>query len=135
MNRGRDVILDQLAYLVDELTLQRPLLARLPEERLTLTHVGSNESIRDRYARMLRVEREEHLPRVIDSVTLPPAPDTNSQVDELIAAIIAHREVLVEAISSINPWDDSLTEFLHGLAVKDGATLREIAEQFYEMRT
>ena len=135
MNGGRDVILDQLAYLVDELTLQRPLLARLPEERLTLTHVGSDESIRDRYARMLSTERDEHLPRVGDSVTLPPAPDTNGQVDDLIAAIIAHREVLVAAVADIDPWDESLTEFLHGLAVKDGATLREIAEQFYEMRT
>lgn len=135
MTGGREVILDQLAYLVDELTLQRPLLARLPEERLTLTHVGTSESIRDRYARLLAEQRDAVHPRVNVPVTDLPAPDSKADVDTLLVALIAHREALVDAVTRINPWDDELTEFLHGVAVSDSAMLRDIAEQFYEMRS
>lgn len=134
MNTVRATILDQLAYLVDELTAQRPFLDRLPEDRFTLAPFGGDGSIRDRYVEMLRLEREEHLPRVGWQGSLAVPPD-DVDTPAVVAAIAAHREALVSRVQGLDDWDEALTTYLHTLAIRDAERLKEVAEQFFEMRS
>lgn len=134
MRADREPILDQVAYLIDELNAQIPFLERLPEDRFTLAPFGGQGSIRDRYADMLRLEREEHLPHLgVTPSTVVPEEDASTV--RIVQAIVAHRESLVEALSSSDVWDDARAAYLHGLAIRDAERLRDVAEQFFEMRS
>lgn len=134
MTEDRDIILDQVAYLIDELNAQVPFLERLPEDRFTLAPFGGHGSIRDRYADMLRLEREEHLPKlgVTPSAVVP---EEGALTVQIVQTIVAHRELLVQALSSSDVWDDARAAYLHGLAIRDAERLRDVAEQFFEMRS
>lgn len=141
MDQGRDAILDQLAYLVDELDMQRPLLAALPADRLTLTHVGSSDSIRDRYLQMLEAEITRHLPEAtrragledVPTVTVTVEPDADAEW--LVGELSRVRGVLTRHMARIDPWPHALTEYLYGIVLEDANALRDVAEQFYEMRS
>jgi len=141
MDQGRDAILDQLAYLVDELDMQRPLLAALPADRLTLTHVGSSASIRDRYLQMLEAEITRHVPEAARLAGLDAVPvvkvtvDPDADVEWLVGELSRVRGVLTGHMARIDPWPESLTEYLHRVVLEDANALRDVAEQFYEMRS
>lgn len=141
MAEGRVAILDQLAYLTDELEMQRPLLGALPPDRLTLTHVGSSHSIRDRYVTMLEAEVTRHLPEAtrlaglgdvpVVTVTIEPDADTQWVLGELARV----RSLLTEHMARVDPWPDALLEYLHRIVLQDADALRDVAEQFFEMRS
>ncbi|MEQ9105759.1 MAG: hypothetical protein RIE53_13800 [Rhodothermales bacterium] len=134
MRTDRDTILDQVAYLIDELTAQLPHLERLPEDRFTLAPFGGQGSIRDRYADMLRLEREEHLPHM-GAVLPTDTPEDDASTVAIVEAIVAHREALVQVLSSADEWDEARASYLHQLAIRDAERLRDVAEQFFEMRS
>ncbi len=141
MDEGRDAILDQLAYLVDELEMQRPLLAALPSERLTLTHVGSSDSICDRYLGMLEAEITRHLPEAarlaglddVPTVTVTIEPD--AETVWLVGELVRVRGLLTGHMARVDPWPDALAEYLYGVVLQDTDALRKVAEQFHEMRS
>lgn len=134
MRADRDTILDQVAYLIDELNAQIPFLERLPEDRFTLAPFGGQGSIRDRYADMLRLEREEHLPH-LGVTPSGVVPQKDASTVRIVQSIVEHRESLVEALSSSDVWDDTRAAYLHQLAIRDAERLRDVAEQFFEMRS
>ena len=55
-------IVEQLAYLIDELEAQRPWITRIPEFQLTGKPMDSTPSLLEMYIEMSRKEWEEFLP-------------------------------------------------------------------------
>jgi hypothetical protein len=160
MNTHIESLKEQLLYLVDELTAQRPLFSRVSDAILS-ERPPEGKSIRDHYENMLAAERDEHalvIRGVVDksaagggkSVDAGNIPESTASaepasIDEILQQISEFRSKNVTMLPPDNSilWSapvktdgetPSLLEWTYQMALNDAETLRAITTQLSEIR-
>lgn len=136
----RAALLEQLAYLVDELEAQRPHLARLPGPLLEGRPYDGAPSLKELYGRMVAAE-EARRARLTATPPPPPPADWNAvPLDELLDRLQAARRAVTAALDARPPaeWTRALNTpddpfaLAHGCIQHDAECLREIGYRLHE---
>ncbi len=136
---SRDILLDQVAYLADELTMLRLVVARMPETLHATRPLDGQHSLREVLAllaardtaRLTALSAPDGSPETTD-MPVPIGADAHP-TDALLDAAIAARTALHAAAAAL-PDDAFAREApaLHAAVLTDAATLRALAEQFHD---
>jgi len=132
-------IVEQLAYLIDELEAQRPWITRIPEFQLTGKPMDSTPSLLEMYIEMSRKEWEEFLPSL--GILSPSTKTTPSDISGVLDLIQEGRRALVSKLEATpsSGWSDlvegtdtNLFTFAFQITQSDGTFLKSIAERLHE---
>ncbi|NQV74202.1 hypothetical protein HQ496_13880 [bacterium] len=132
-------IVEQLAYLIDELEAQRPWITRIPEFQLTGKPMDSTPSLLEMYIEMSRMEWDEFLPSL--GVPNQPGKDDPSSISEVLDHIQEGRRALVSKLEATpsSDWSDlvegtdtDLFTFAFQITQSDSTFLKSIAERLHE---
>lgn len=152
-------LVDQLAYLIDELSAQKAFIKRLPVSIMLATSIPGALSIKDRYLEFLEREEYLNLPVIaglIDGTLVGKEMDKLSEpsnqknmkslsVLQIVERISETRAGVIELLRGADE-DEWLREVLKGgqkvdlrtwaynMAIQDADDLREIGIQFSEQR-
>jgi hypothetical protein len=150
MSSRNDILLDQLAYLIDELEAQRPLLLRIPRHQIEGKPMESVPSLFELYAEMARKEWAEHVGPLAGQA---PEPAESESLSEVLGSIQAGRRELIDHLSRLSPesWErtaphlvadaseadpesgqESVSAFAFQITQSDSTFLRTIAERLHE---
>ncbi|QXD17015.1 DinB family protein [Rhodocaloribacter litoris] len=151
------MLLDQLAYLIEELEAQKPLLERLPPWVLEGRPFEEAWSVKEYYGVLAAADAEIHLPAVRQLATAPApalAPperealrtreDWNAlEITTLLERIQTGRRALVDFLSHLPPraWqrtgrigeaERDLQTYVHEIILHDTECLRAIGYRLHE---
>ena len=132
-------IVEQLAYLIDELEAQRPWITRIPEFQLTGKPMDSTPSLFEMYIDMSRKEWDEFLPSLgIPSRATKTAPSDIAGVLDLIQegrrALVSKLEATPNESWSdlVEGTDTDLLTYTFQITQSDSTFLKSIAERLHE---
>ncbi|WP_457653066.1 DinB family protein [Rhodocaloribacter sp.] len=160
MGTDRDTLraaqLDQLAYLIDELEAQKPLLRRIPDWALEGRPFEGEWSIKERYGVLAAADVSVHLPqlrRIVEEDTPAlEAPDRQAAASEawneveigaLLERVQAARTALTAFLRALTPeqWartgsvggvPQDVYAYVHGIIQHDADGLRAIGYRLHE---
>lgn len=134
-------VISQLDWLTAELEAQRPLLARIPDVQLKARPLADQPSIVGYYAEMLSRERES---LATLSVSWSDGDCDEQNADCVLQTLISGRTALLVALraKAVDDWthhvsagsDQSLLDWAFRITLRDGETLRKVAERLHESR-
>lgn len=132
-------ILDQLAYLIDELEAQRPWLMRISEVQMKGKPMDSMPSLLEMYAEMARLEWENHVPLLTHESR---ASARTEDISQILDQIQEGRKIIVTRLSALQTeqWEEFVREgeckrihqFAFEMTRSDGDLLKAIAERMHE---
>ena len=149
----RSILLDQLAYLIDELEAQKGHLARVPPAVLEGRPFDGEPTLKEMYGCMIDAEETIHLPGVERMIrreaphVAPPDPATpvaqeawnDVDMPDLLARLQAARRSLVALLKALPPaaWTtagtlDDLYTLAHAITRHDAENLRTIGYRLHE---
>lgn len=118
-------ILEQVAYLADEIDAQQAVAGLIPDVVWDATPPGDERSLRQMYAAILRRDCVGNRQRMgLEPLEVP---DTASPVD-LLKAIAAARRTLVADLAAKHPDEEAA----FAVTQQDADALREIALRLHE---
>lgn len=140
---GRAELLDQLAYVDDELAMLAAVAPRLPEVLHTARGPEAEDSLRTALARLaardaaraaaLRTGHAAAPEPVLTDQAIADAEATDTL--QLIAQARAERQVLLAAAEALAPSDFArAVPALHAAVLDDAARWKTLAEQFFDAR-
>lgn len=155
----REALLDQLAYLVDEIEALRGIVHRVPEPVLTARPPGEALSIKQAYGVLAVLDEAVHLPRFRrlaaedEPAFEPPDPAgfaaheawDDAPIDALLARVQAARRALVAFLRTLPPdaWARTATvdgvlhdgyALAHAVTQHDADLLRPVGYRLHEAR-
>jgi hypothetical protein len=155
----RRSLLDQLAYLIDELEAQKPILSRMPEDLLEAQPLPGAWSIKERYGLLAAADESFHLPglerMVEEAEPVLDVPELQALVDaepwntypiqNLLDRIQAARRAFLKVIAALPDaaWERSAVvkgerrhvfAFAHRAVQHDADSLRAIGHLLFDRR-
>lgn len=143
LEHRRSELLDQLRYLVDEITALRRILSRLHEAHITNSERGP--SVKECFGAIIMRDRTKILPE-LKKLVGGKIPHTDQEIEwntlpiqEILTQVEEARTDVIAAVMKLDAeqWiqevepDADLYTFLLEASHKDADTLREIALQLY----
>lgn len=157
--RRRDLIVGQLAYLLDEISALSTVLTAFPDEMLEARPFEGEPSVRDLFAelsfretaiRIPNVERftasEDESPALVaDTDYVRPDETQGGVTADVLAEVATARSLLLKLVRAADDsvWDRTarqgeeavtMTDYLFGVVQDDVALLRRIAQRIHESR-
>lgn len=140
--RGRAELLDQIAYVGDELAMLAAVLPRMPETLHSARAFDGDDSLKSALARLAARDtaRRAALPTGTLDVTAPDASINADAADAaptagLLDRAIAARAAFLDAATALD--DDTfarLAPALHAAVLADADLWKRLAEQFFDAR-
>jgi len=125
---SRSEVLDQLAYLADELEAQQSVLGVIPKVLWDARPPTDPRSLRDMYSAMLARECGEY--RVAMGLETVPTPDAGDP-GTLLSALAERRRATVAALRGRHLSEDVLKAG-YGITQQDADSLREVGLRLHE---
>lgn len=137
----RAALLDQLAYLIDEVEALRPVVGQVPEALQQLPTTDTGLSLRQTYGRIAAYDEHVVLPQVQQAaagepLTLPgddvlaegDAAVNDQPIDALLDRVQAARQAVVDALDALPPerWTRPVTALAHRVTQRDADLLRAV---------
>ncbi|MCY4223657.1 MAG: hypothetical protein OXF06_02370 [Bacteroidetes bacterium] len=139
----RTDLLEQMRYLIDEVTALREVMSRMHESQITNTERGP--SVKQRYGAIIMRDSNELLPALKKLVGVKRTKKKRNRdwnqipLEEILSELKSARQSVVETILSLDEthWNQEITsginvyQLLLNASHKDADTLREIAQLLY----
>ncbi len=140
------LVVDQLAYLIDEVTALQTVIRGVPEALMEATPVEGEPSVKELLESIAAQDRDVRIPvvRALLSETKHEelARATNAGVEELLAAIREGRSELLRVVGevgdvsaarvAVDGEEIALVDFLYRVVQEDADVLRRAAERLHE---
>ena len=141
--RSRSAVLDQLRYLIDEITALRKISPRLNESQITNTDRGL--SVKQCYGAIIMRDRNKILPALKNISGRKITPKASSvdwntlPMNDILVQVESARRSVIEVAENLSSeaWSRQITEgedvfqFLLTASQQDTDTLRTVAERLY----
>ncbi len=139
----RTDLLEQMRYLIDEVTALREVMSRMHESQITNTERGP--SVKQRYGAIIMRDSNELLPALKKLVGVKRTKKKRNRdwnqipLEEILSELKSARQSVVETILALDEthWNQEITsginvyQLLLNASHKDADTLREIAQLLY----
>ena len=139
----RTDLLEQMLYLIDEVTALREVMSRMHESQITNTERGP--SVKQRYGAIIMRDSNELLPALKKLVGVKRTKKKRNRdwnqipLEEILSELKSARQSVVETILALDEthWNQEITsginvyQLLLNASHKDADTLREIAQLLY----
>ncbi len=140
------LVVDQLAYLIDEVTALQTVIRGVPEALMEATPVEGEPSVKELLESIAAQDRDVRIPVVRALLSEPKHEElarvANAGVEELLAAMREGRSELLRVVGevgdvsaarvAVDGEEIALVDFLYRVVQEDADVLRRAAERLHE---